>query len=116
MGFLIGLEATYDTTCRPNYRTLGWLINRDADGNARGHKSLPATAAQDPSKTATYTGKIVSQNGVRFILRDETNNTWYHLDDQQQAGKFLGKTVLVVGVLDGPTNTIRVKSIAEAKS
>jgi hypothetical protein len=38
----------------------------------------PAAAAQDPSKTATYTGKIVSQNGVRFILRDETNNSWYH--------------------------------------
>jgi hypothetical protein len=76
----------------------------------------PAAPAQDPSKTATYTGKIVSQNGVRFILRDETNDTWYHLDDQQQAGKFLGKTVSVVGVLDGPTNTIRVKSIAEAKS
>jgi hypothetical protein len=64
----------------------------------------------------TFTGKIVSQNGERFILRDDVNEVWYHLDDQQQAATFLGKNVSVTGVLDGPTDTIRVRTISEAKA
>jgi Protein of unknown function (DUF5818) len=64
----------------------------------------------------TFTGKIVSQNGERLILRDDVNEVWYHLDDQQEARKFLGKSVSVTGVLDGRTVTIRVRSISEAKA
>ena len=63
----------------------------------------------------TFTGKIVSQNGDRFILRDDANDVWYHLDDQAQAQKYLGKNVVVTGVLDGRSDMIRVRSIAEAK-
>lgn len=68
------------------------------------------------SEVKTFTGKILSQNGGRFILRESASELWYHLDDQQQAGKFLGKSVLVTGVLDGLTDTIRVRSITEAKA
>ena len=64
---------------------------------------------------STFTGKIVSQNGDRFILRDDANDVWYHLDDQAQAQKYLGKNVVVTGVLDGRSDMIRVRSIAEAK-
>ena len=64
---------------------------------------------------ATFAGKIVSQNGDRFILRDDANDVWYHLDDQAQAQKYLGKNVVVTGVLDGRSDMIRVRSIAEAK-
>ena len=82
--------------------------------------SLPATAAAQQNQNApevrTFTGKVLSQNGERFILRDEANDTWYHLDDQQQAGKFAGKNVLVTGVLDGRTDTIQVREITEAKA
>jgi hypothetical protein len=82
--------------------------------------SLPATAAvlqnQSAPEVRTFTGKVLSQNGERFILRDEVNDTWYHLDDQQQAGKFAGKNVLVTGVLDGRTDTIQVRQITEAKA
>ena len=46
-----------------------------------------------PAKTQSFYGKIVSQNDVRYILRDEDNNVWYHLDDQEKAGKLLGKDV-----------------------
>src|SRR5271155_6025445 len=70
----------------------------------------------DEPAVATFAGKIVSQNGERFILRDDVNEVWYHLDDQQQASKFFGKNVSVTGVLDGPTVTIRVRSISEAKA
>jgi hypothetical protein len=69
----------------------------------------------DEPETATFTGKIVSQNGDRFILRDEVNEVWYHLDDQAQAQKYFGKNVIVTGVLDGPSDMIRVRSMAEAK-
>jgi len=69
------------------------------------------TQSQDPVVISIFTGKILSQNGEHFILRDDVNETWYHLDDQQQAGKFLGKNVSVTGVLDPSTDTIRVRSI-----
>jgi len=69
---------------------------------------------QEQSKAQTFSGKIVSQNGVRFVLRDDENNVWYHLDDQQKAGNLFGKNVLVTGTFDGLTGTIRVQSIVEA--
>jgi len=69
----------------------------------------------DEPAAGTYAGKIVSQNGVRFILRDEVSEVWYHLDDQAQAQKYFGKDVLVTGVLDGRSDMIHVRNIVEAK-
>jgi TonB family protein len=74
------------------------------------HDSL----TQEQPKSQTFSGKIVSQNGVRFVLRDDDNNAWYHLDDQEKAGKLIGKDVLVTGTFDGLTGTIRVQSIVES--
>jgi uncharacterized protein YdeI (BOF family) len=69
--------------------------------------------AQDqPQK---FLGTIVSMNGDLFVLRDDTNNVWYHLDDQDKAGKFAGKKVQVIGVLDGHVDEIRIKSIEEER-
>jgi TonB family protein len=48
-------------------------------------------------------------------LRDDDNNVWYHLDDQQKASQLFGKDVLVTGTFDGLTGTIRVQSIVEGK-
>jgi len=77
-----------------------------------------AQSSQDQKapEIRTFAGKVLSQNGERFILRDEANDVWYHLDDQQQAGKFAGKNVLVTGVLDWRTDTIQVREIAESKA
>ena len=69
----------------------------------------------DETSVATFTGKIVSQNGDRFILRDDVNEAWYHLDDQAQSQKYFGKDVVVTGVLDGRSDMIHVRNIAEAK-
>jgi Protein of unknown function (DUF5818) len=68
----------------------------------------------DGPSASTFTGKILSQNGVRYILRDDVNEVWYHLDDQAQAQKYFGKNVVVTGVLDGRSDMIRVRNIAEA--
>lgn len=83
-----------------------------------GRHAAPHVDSQNQStpEVKTFTGKVLSQNGERFILRDEANDVWYHLDDQQQAGKFAGKNVLVTGVLDGRTDMIQVREITEAKA
>src|ERR1700720_542643 len=82
--------------------------------------ALPPIIAQNRTQNApevrTFTGKVLSQNGERFILRDEANDVWYHLDDQQQARKFAGRNVLVTGVLDGRTDMIQVREITEVKA
>ena len=67
----------------------------------------------DDNPTQRFEGVIVSKNGQIFVLRDDVNNTWYHLDDQQAAAKHLGKKVLVTGTLDTRTDMIQVKSIDE---
>ena len=69
-------------------------------------------AGEDPAE-ATFTGRIVSQNGVRFILRDDANEVWYHLDDQAAAQKYFGKDVTVTGVLDGRSDMIHIRNIVE---
>jgi TonB family protein len=48
------------------------------------------------------------------VLKDYDNDIWYHIDDQQKAGSFLGKNVLITGAFDGLTGTIRVQNIVEA--
>ena len=82
--------------------------------------ALPSAIAQSRQEQTpevrTFTGKVLSQNGERFILRDEANDVWYHLDDQQQARKFAGKNVLVTGVLDGRKDMIQVREITEVKA
>ena len=81
-------------------------------------QSSGATAGTQPTntdQTQTLSGVIVSMNGARFILRDDDHDTWYHLDNQEMAGKFLGKKVLVTGKLDTRTDMIHVQAIMEAK-
>jgi len=76
---------------------------------------VPSRAlTQEQSKVQTFGGKIVSQNAVRFVLKDYDNDVWYHIDDQLKAGNLLGKYVLITGTFDGLTGTIRVQSIVEA--
>ena len=75
-----------------------------------------AGGTDDAAAVQTFTGKIMSQNGERFILRDETNETWYHLDPQQEAAKFLGKNVQITGTLDGRADMIHVRNIAENRT
>jgi protein TonB len=88
----------------------GALLTRPTPQSKVSQDSL--TKAQ--AKAQTFSGKIVSQNGVRFVLRDDDNNAWYHLDDQEKAGKLVGKDVLITGTFDGLTGTIRVQSIVES--
>jgi uncharacterized protein DUF5818 len=72
------------------------------------------TGDQDDLKT--FIGKIVLLNGALFILRDDTNQVWYHLDDQTTARKFAGKDVNVRGKLKTATDVIHVQNIEEQRN
>lgn|ERR1700722_1520478 len=80
--------------------------------------ALPSNSSQQvtqgQSKWQTFGGRVVSQNQVRFVLKDYENDTWYHIDDQQKAASFVGKNVLITGAFDGLTGTIRAQNIVEA--
>ena len=82
--------------------------------HARQFKITQQSVTQVQSKWQTFGGKIVSQNDVRFVLKDYDNDVWYHIDDQQKAVNFLGRSVLITGTFDGLTGTIRVQNIVEA--
>jgi uncharacterized protein YdeI (BOF family) len=84
--------------------------------NFTSHSFATTSQPGDESNVNTFAGKIVSQNGDRYILRDEANDVWYHLDDQQQAGKFFGKSVVVTGTLDGRSDMIHIRNIMESKN
>lgn len=62
------------------------------------------------AQAKTFTGKITKANG-KYVLQDATGGTPYQLDDQTNAKKYSGKSVLVTGTLDASTNTIRVQKI-----
>jgi uncharacterized protein YdeI (BOF family) len=74
---------------------------------------LAGNTADQPQK---FVGTIVSMNGERYVLRDDVNEVWYHLDNQQEAGKYLGKKVEVTGTLEGRSDEILVQSIHVEKS
>ena len=82
--------------------------------HAKRSQDSQSSSPQQPSKSQSFFGRIVSQNGVRFILRDDENNVWYHLDDQDKAAKLFGKDVLVTGTYDGVSGAIHVQNIVEA--
>lgn len=93
------------------------LLAPNATLHASTQSVLAAAALGDEAAeptTANFQGKIVSLNGSRFILRDDANATWYHLDDQKAAAAFAGKKVVVIGVLDSRSDLIRVRSIHES--
>lgn len=77
----------------------------------RNYVIQPAGTPEDPVQS--FSGTIVSKNGQFFVLRDDASGVWYHLDNQKEAAKFLGKNVQVTGTLDGYTDTIRVQNIQE---
>jgi TonB family protein len=88
----------------------GFSYTSHAKQSQEPQSSLP----QQQSKPQSFFGRIVSQNGVRFILRDDENNVWYHLDDQEKAAKLFGKDVLVTGTYDGVAGAIHVQNIVVA--
>lgn len=69
--------------------------------------------SNDKTEVKTFSGTIW-MDGDKFVLRDEREKRWYHLDaDQKQIAKFEGKEVKVTGTLDPATSEIHVQRIEE---
>lgn len=69
--------------------------------------------SNDKTELKTFSGTIW-MNGDKFVLRDEREKRWYHLDaDQKLIAKFEGKEVKVTGTLDPATSEIHVQHIEE---
>ena len=101
---IFGAAPAFITT-----QTIAAAQNSETDNSAKHNNDTDA-------KAQNFTGTITSLNGQRFILRDATLDTWYHLDDQKQAGQFVGKKVLIVGVMDERSDMIHIMSIQETNS
>jgi len=71
-----------------------------------------AQAPTEPQQTPaaqTFTGTIL-KDGERYVLKVSGGNT-YQLDDQDEAGKYEGKQVKIVGDLDAKGSMLHVVSI-----
>jgi hypothetical protein len=108
-GALAALAFTFAQPAQPANRPVtGHTIS-----GTRTQTTKPTT--DDKEQTQNFSGTIVSLNGELLVLRDDANDTWYHLDDQKAAGQFKGKKVSVTGTLDGRSDMIHVKTIEESK-
>jgi TonB family protein len=96
------------------FRAVLLLLLYGALPHVHAQQSSQRPVAQAQSNVQIFGGKIVSQNAVRFVLKDYDNDVWYHIDDQQKASNFLGKYVLITGTFDGLTGAIRVRGIVAA--
>jgi len=105
---LLGLYAPAPLITAAPLFTVPAEMPRD---RAQNQQQDNGTAEQGDLKL--FSGKIVSLNGAFFILRDDTNQVWYHLDDQTTARRFAGRDVNVKGKLDAATDVIHVQSIEE---
>lgn len=81
----------------------------------------PQTGAQQESdETAphqsarSFEGRI-ARSGNQFVLLDRAAQTSYKLDDQQKAGKFEGKNVKVMAIMDNSSKVLRVIDITPSK-
>jgi hypothetical protein len=60
----------------------------------------------------TFTGTVL-KSASQYLLRSADNVT-YQLDDQEQAQKYVGKEVLIIGSLDETNGMIHVQEIKPA--
>jgi len=96
--------------------TFGTYCSVASKGGAFSDTVATRQQDKDRDQLQTFSGRIVSMNGELFILRDDANQVWFHLDDQRAAEKFAGKKAVVTGMLDPATDVIHVKSINEQKT
>jgi Protein of unknown function (DUF5818) len=78
--------------------------------------TIRVATANEAADTQNYNGTIMLLNGSLYILRDDQNQTWYHLDDQEMPAKFLGKKVNITGELEVGANMIHVRDIEPVNS
>jgi hypothetical protein len=88
------------------------IVTNVAAGRSNRLNAFQQAQQGDNTQVRTFTG-TVWMNGGQFVLRDESQKTWYLLDDQRSAARFEGKKVRVRGMLNAANDAIRVLGIEE---
>jgi len=70
----------------------------------------PGTQVDPSSSKAVMLSGTITREGSELVLKD-TSGTEYHLDSQDRAAQYEGKSVQVTGKLDTSSNTMHVDSI-----
>ena len=75
----------------------------------------PNVQQANQQKTRAFVGEVVkAKNGQYALLIDKHAGTGFYLDNQDQAKKFEGQNVKVIGTLDASRNLIHVSNIQPA--
>jgi lipopolysaccharide export system protein LptA len=85
---------------------VGALAQQDSQPQAPAEQ----TPAPDAQQTQTFTGKLVRSKGS-IVLKSESSNTAYSVDNGAQTKAYVGKNVKITGTLDPATNMIHVSNI-----
>jgi hypothetical protein len=96
--------------------TLSLVAQGSSQQTPRDTQQPSAAQQQDDAQAQeakAFSGTIVKQKG-QFVLQDTETKLSYQLDDQQQAKRFEGKQVKVMGKLDMNANMIHVENIESA--
>ena len=90
-----------DSSCALNVHSL-----------SRSHREMLKSKSfgSTPADCARY---CVANHGSSFVL--VVKNDVYHLDNQKEAEKWAGQTVIVTGELDAKKNVIAIKTIQPLK-
>ncbi len=73
----------------------------------------PQADTQDQQTARAFEGRI-AKSGGKLVLQEASTQTFYHLDDQDKAKQFEGKSVKVMATMDAVTNTLHVIDITPA--
>jgi Protein of unknown function (DUF5818) len=84
----------------------------DAVCGARG--SHDAMKKKEGFKDAKECTQGCVQDGSKYVLYADANNTVYQLDDQDKPAKYAGQRVTIIGTYDGETKTIHIQSLEAA--
>ena len=111
-------QGTPSQSQDPNMQAPGTPSQQTPGAQPSKTPSTSDPTAASPTSTPTsdarsFVGSIKEASG-KYVLH--TGGTDYQLDDQNQAKKFDGKDVKVIGQLDQSSNTIRVQSIEPSNS
>ena len=74
----------------------------------------PQADTQDQHSARAFEGRI-AKSGNKLVLQETSTQATYHLDDQDKAKQFEGKSVKVIATMDPVTNTLHVIDINSAE-
>jgi hypothetical protein len=76
-------------------------------------QSSTQVRSSDQNQVRAFTGTI-AKTGDRYVLREDSTQVLFDLDDPKSVGKFSGRKVKVTGIPDAVNHMIHAQPIEEA--